>query len=380
MSKRVTLSTELLPWTIGPFHQSLPSPMLLNILSDGEVISSVGVESGLGHRGLERASEKHKWANLFVYADRVDPECAAFYELATALAVEEVGEIAVPDRAQDIRVILCELNRVSSHLGYIARMARVVGAETVFHYIVRDRERLLDLFELLTGSRFSFNFLRFGGTSIDVTEGFLERVLEACELMRVRLKEYNDLFTFNQAFIRRTAGIGVIAAADAENYALSGPNLRASGFSTDLRKAIRYSRYSHVDFNVPVGKGHSGVRGDCHDRFLVRLYEINESLEILRQLAHGISPGEYLNEAFKSQDPLKISVQRGEAYSRIEGSRGLIGCYVVSDGEDHPARVQYATPSRSAVALLPVLLEGALVEDLPIIIASLDISLSEVDK
>jgi NADH-quinone oxidoreductase subunit D len=370
------LQTDLTSWTIGPYHGALPGPMSIRLRLDGEVIVAGDVETGFLHRGLEKAFELQSWQSAVSYADRLDPEAAAFGELALCLAVEEIGEIVPPPRAQAIRVIVCELSRVSAHLGYLARMARAAGSETMVHYVLRDREKILDLFELLTGARFSMNFLRFGGVASDVTEGFIERVLEACDLVRVRLKEYNDLFSFNQAFLRRSAYIGTVDRALAAAHGMTGPNARSAGIAFDVRKAHPYSGYGQLDFSVPVGQGEGGAPGDAHDRFVIRLREIAQSLEILKEAADGIPSGDFS----RMRVGRGCVVPAGEAYARVESARGMLGCHVVSGGGERPERVQFRAPSAAAVGAIPELIRGARLEDLPIILASLDIGVAEVDR
>ena len=180
---RDSYDSDLTLWEIGPYHGSLPAAMRMSLHLDGEIIVSCNVETGFLHRGLEKACELHPWQAVVSYADHLDPEVAVFGELAVCLAVEEIGDIKVPLRANSIRIILCELSRISAHLAFIVRMAKAVGSETIIHYVLRDREKILDLFELLTGARFSLNFLRFGGVNADVTDGFIERVFEVCEMI-----------------------------------------------------------------------------------------------------------------------------------------------------------------------------------------------------
>ncbi len=370
------LPTDLTTWVIGPYDTSLPGPMTLKLSLDGEVVAGAEMETGYLHRGLEKAFELHSWQSSVLYADRLDPEGAFFGELSLCLAVEEIAGIAVPERAQSIRAILSELPRISCHLGYAARMARAVGAETMVHYVLRDREKILDLFELLTGARFTLNFLRFGGVAADVTEGFVERVLETCELIRVRLKEYNDLFSFNQAFIKRTAFLGVIQPVQARRVGLTGPNARASGVAVDTRKERPYSGYQKLDFEITLGHGAAGTVGDTHDRFLMRLREIAQSLELLKQLSDAVPSGEFASQRIERD----FVVPPGEAYARVESSRGLLGCYVVSDGKSNPARVSFRVPSLAGASIAPGLLVGNRLEDLPVILASLDIGVAEVDR
>lgn len=375
-SEREFLDTDLTSWVVGPYHAMLPGPMRLHLELDGEIAVTGRVETGYTHRGLEKTFELHSWQAAIPYADRLDHEGALFGELVLCMAVEEIGGIVVPPRARSIRVILSELSRVSAHLGYITRIAKAVDAETLIHYVLRDREKILDLFELLTGVRYSLCFLRYGGVAADVTEGFIERLLEVCDLIRVRLKEYNDLFSFNHSFLRRAAYIGVIHPDSALRVGMTGPNLRASGVAFDVRRAHPYSGYENLDFDLPVGKGQGGIIGDAHDRYLVRLREISQSLEMLKHAAESIPPGEF-NQGVITKD---FKVPIGESYARVESSRGLLGCHVISDGTTRPARVQFRAPSSASILVLPELMKGARLGDLPVILASLDIAVSEVDR
>jgi NADH-quinone oxidoreductase subunit D len=371
-----SLRTDLTSWEIGPYHGALPGPMRLKLRLDGEIIISGEVETGYLYRGLEKAIELHPWHAAIAYADHLDPEGGVFGELALALAVEEIGSFEVPARAQRIRVILCELTRISRHMGYIVRMARSVGAETIVHYVLRDRERVLDLFELLTGARFSLNFLRFGGVAADVTEGFIERVLDVCDLIRVRIKEYNDLFTFHHSYMKRTAGVGVISTESLRALGITGPNARAAGHKLDVRKEFPYTGYRDLDFEIPVGRGERGARGDVHDRFLVRLREIEQSVHILRQSVESIPSGEFASMRVGDG----FAVPAGGAYARIESSRGLLGCHVVSDGALSPHRVQFRPPSTAHLLIIPELVCGIRIEDLPVVLASVDIGIAEADR
>ena len=324
-----TFGENLTKWEIGPYHSYLPAAMILKLSLDGEIIVHCSVETGFLHRSLEKAMELHPWAALIPYSDHLDPENSACGELALCMAVEEIADIQVPPRAKSIRLILAELTRISAHLLFIVKMARSVGSETIIHYVLRDRERVLDLFELLTGARFSLNFLRFGGVNADVTEGFIERVLEACEMIRIRMKEYNDLFTFNYCFLKRTASIAALPAELIHECGITGPNARASGISFDVRKDRPYLGYKELDFQVPVGRGEGGLLGDVHDRFLLRLREIGQSLELLKQLVEEIPKGAFIQQKVDRN----FIVPPGEAYAQVESSRGLLGCHVVSDGK-----------------------------------------------
>lgn len=371
-----SLGTDLTSWEIGPYHGSLPAAMRIRLRLDGEVIIGAEVETGYLHRGLEKSFESHSWQSSIVYADRLDPESAISGELCFCLAVENLAGIEVPARAQAIRVVVAELGRICSHLSYVVRMAKSVGAETLIHYVLRDREKILDLFELLTGARFSLGFLRFGGVNADVTEGFLERVLEACDLIRMRLKEYNDIFTFNQPFLKRTASVGVIPWQWVHELGVTGPNARATGIAKDIRRARAYCGYEKIDFEVPVGRGEGGSLGDTHDRFLIRLREISQCIEILKQAVDSMPTGPFA--AMRIERDYRAPV--GEAYASVESPRGLLGCHVVSDGGEQPARVQFRAPSLFHLSLVPRMAQGIRIEDLPVVLASLDLGIAEADR
>ncbi len=374
--KQEALKTDLTIWEIGPYHGALPAPMRLSLSLDGEIIAHCKVETGFLHRGLEKVCELRSWRAVIAYADHLDPECAIFGELALCMAVEEIGDIVVPARAQSIRIVLAELARISGHLAFMVRMAKAVGSETIIHYLLRDREKVLDLFELLTGARFSLNFLRYGGVSADVTDGFIERVLEVCELIRIRVKEYNDLFTFNHGFLKRTANVAPISRELVDYCGITGPSARAAGVAFDVRKASPYTGYDRLDFEIPLGQGDGGTLGDVHDRFLVRLREISQSMEILKQLVDRVPSGEFINRKIEKD----FIVPAGEAYSRIESSRGLLGCHVVSDGKENPSRVQFRPPSVASLMAIPHLVTGIRIEDLPVVLASLDLGIAEADR
>lgn len=361
---------------LGPYHSSLPGPMRLRLNFDGETVSSCQVETGFLHRGLEKVCELHYWPGAIVYIDHLDPEAAIFGELVFCLAIENIAELIIPARARAIRIILSELARISSHLFYFVRVAKTVGSETLVHYALRDREKILDLFELLTGARFSINFLRFGGVNADVTEGFIEKVFEVCDLMQLRTKEYNDLFTFNRSFLKRTACLAPLSMDQVLNFGITGPNARASGFDFDVRKRFSYLAYDQVDFLVPLGLGQAGMIGDVHDRFTVRLREIAQSSEIIKQILDNLPDGDYINPSVN----LNSVIPPGESYSRVESSRGLLGCHVVSEGLAFLNRVQFRVPSMANFEIIPHLLKKIHIEDVPIVLASLDLSVAERDR
>lgn len=376
VAQETSFETDLVSITMGPYHAALPGPLLLRLKMDGEMIESVEIETGFLHKGLEKSFELQNWSSAVILADHLDPEGSFFTELAVCSAVEELGELELPARAASIRTILSEVFRLANHLLYFAKVAKAARSETAFHYVMRDRERLLDLIELLTGARSSIGFLRFGGVTADITEGFIERVLDVCDLLQVRLKEYNDLFTYNQAFVFRSSHVGVLSRANAEKFGITGPAARAAGIDFDVRKKNPYLLYKELDFGIPVGRGEVGIQGDIHDRFLVRLREIEQSTLILKQLVEKVPPGEF--SLFQITPDFEVPV--GEAYARVETSRGRLGAYVVSSGSVKPHRVQFSVPSQGLFAAVPQLLNGCYLEDLSLVLASLDLSVTELDR
>lgn len=376
VENREYLDTDLMLWEVGPYHKALPGPFVLRLTLDGEVIVNTRYGLGYGHKGLEKALELHQWSSILPYMDRVDPEAAPFGEHVFCRAVEEICEIEVPRRAQGIRVLVSELSRIVSHMGFMVRVAEAVNGETAIHHILQDREKILDLFELLTGSRFSINFFRFGGVRSDVSDGFLERVNSICETVRMRVKEYNDLFSYNHVFLKRTVCTGVLEKEDVFHFGVTGPNARASGVNYDVRKDEPYSGYETLDFNSPIGSGEYGETGDAHDRFIIRLREIAESISIIHQVSESLSEGPFCNVEI----PEKLAVPAGEAFAKVESPRGVLGVHVVSDGGLQPCRVQFRVPSLPHVSAIPVVLRGHRVEDLSVVLATLDLSLAEVDR
>lgn len=370
------LSTELSLMHLGPIHPSLPGPMKLALQVDGERIVRAEIETGYLHKGLEKSYENRNWFASMIPTDRIDSEGSIFAEMALCMAVEQICNIQVPRRAQMIRLILSELNRVSCHLTYLARVAQSVGFETTTHYILRERELILDLFELMTGSRFNLNFFRYGGVSADITEGFIERIFEVCRIIQIRLREYHALMIDNQSFVTRLAWLGPISAEDVYLMGITGPNARASGVITDIRKSHPYSGYDLIDFRVPLGMGAAGTVGDSFDRLKVRLEEIQESLLLLTHAAESVPPGDFSCIRVTHD----FTVPAGEYFSRVEGARGFLGCHVVSSGDFSPVRVQWRTPSQNQLQIVPQLLKGVALQDVPVLLSTLDLSIPEVDR
>lgn len=348
----------------------------LEVDAVGDLIRRVKIETGYLHKGVEKSFEQRNWFTSMVAVDRVEPETSLASELAFCMAVEEISNIQTPRRAQVIRLILTELERVGSHLNFLTRLAIATGFETVSHYILRERELVLDLFELMTGRRFNPNFFRLGGVAADITEGFIERIHEATRLIEIRLREYHALMIENRAFVDRLAWQGILSPELALLKGMTGPSARASGVMIDLRKTEPYSGYEQFDFRVSMGTGARGTIGDGFDRMMVRLEEIRESLLLLSHAVDNVPAGDFLALNMTPD----FSVPAGEAYSRVESPRGTLACHVVSDGGSRPVRVQWRTPSASNIEILPEILPGITLQDLPAILASFDLSLAEVDR
>jgi NADH-quinone oxidoreductase subunit D len=372
------LKVPITPLQIGPFDPMLFGAIRLQLEMDGEVIARSVLETGWTCRSIDKRIQQSPWVSLLPYMDKIDPENAVFAELVACLAIEELLQVEVSDRASAIRVILSELTRIASHLKYIVKIGQAVGSEAIFHYALRDREKILDLLELLTGARFSLHFLRIGGVREDVTEGFIERILETCEMIKSRIKEYNDVLTFNQVFLGRTAYLGVLSEEFALKVGVTGPNARASGVRIDLRRDEPYALYGKLDFYSPLGSGEFGITGDCHDRFLIRLREIEQSVEIIRQIAELTPSGAHLNS--EAARIFHQGVSAGTSTQRVESPRGIIECQIESEGGPFPSRFSYFAPSNAHLQCVPELLEGCRLEDLPVVLASLDYSISEVDR
>lgn len=370
------LHTSVSKFYWGPVDPALPGVFKIEMEAEGDLIRRARLETGYLHKGLEKSTEKRNWFTSIIPVDRVDSEACLAAELGFAIAVEEICNIQVPRRAQTIRLILSELDRIGSHLGFLARLSIATGFETVSHYILRERELVLDLLELMTGRRFNLGFFRLGGVAADITEGFIERIHETTRLIEIRLREYHALMIENRAFVDRLAWQGVLSPEAIHIKGVSGPSARASGVRFDMRKVEPYSGYEQFDFRIPIGTGARGTIGDGFDRVMVRLEEIRESLLILSHAVDAVPPGDFL--AFRTMPD--FTVPAGEAFVRVESPRGLLSCHVVSDGGSHPTRVQWRTPSLCNIEVVPDLLRGVTIQDVPVILASLDLSISEVDR
>lgn len=358
----------------GPHNSSAHGLLRIKVASEGETVRKADPEVGYLHRGIEKIAERVSWVGFSPFTDRVDYLSAIHCNLAYAMAVETVARIQVSPRAGIIRVIAGELNRIASHLYLISSLASRLGATTAAMYMIRDRESINNLFEMLCGSRLTYNYVRIGGVAHDITEGFIERTVEALDEIEPRMAEYDDLLLKNGIFEGRLRGLGRISAEDALGHGLTGPNLRASGVDWDLRVKSPYCGYEKYAKHLQASRNIT-LAGDSLSRVVLRLLEIRESVALVRDALDDIPPGPY-----KEPLPLKFAPPAGEAYAVVESPRGVFGVYVRSNGGKSPDRVRLRAPSVAAVSLLPHVLRDVQLGDIPSVVGSLDIMISEVDR
>ena len=361
---------------MGPQHPSTHGVLRLELVVDGEFVVDVIPHIGYLHRCFEKHCEAMiNYQQVIPYCDRLDYVASMNMDWAYALTVEKMLGIKVPDRVEYIRVIMAEFQRIASHLIALGTYGLDVGAFTPFLFMFRDREMILDLFEMTCGARLLYNYIWIGGVSHDLPPEFVPRAKAFCKYFRPNLKEFNDLLTFNEIFIKRTANVGILPADVAIAYACSGPMLRGSGVKWDLRRNDPYSIYDRFDWEVPVGKGEVGTLGDCWDRNIVRVREMEQSLNIIEQALDRIPDGDVA-----SAIPKRIRPNAGDAYVRSESPRGEIGFYVVSDGTGSPYRVKARSPAFVNLSVVPEISRGYMISDLVAIVGSVDIVLGEVDR
>ncbi len=372
-----TLRTEEMIVNMGPQHPSTHGVLRLEIIIDGEIINDVIPHIGYLHRCFEKHAEHMtNYQQVIPYADRMDYCSAITNEWAFALAAERMLKIEVPERVEYIRVIMAELQRIASHLIAVGTYGIDAGAFTPFLYCFIDREKILDLFEMTCGARLLYNYVWIGGLSHDLPPKFVEQTKEFCTYFRPRIKMINDLLTYNEIFVKRTANVGVLPKDVAINYAASGPMLRGSGINWDLRRDDPYSVYDKLEWEPQIGKGEVGAVGDCWDRHIVRMREMEQSLNIIEQALAKLPEGNVQAALPKRIRPDKDA----EVYVRTETPRGELGFYVVSDGTASPFRVKARGPAFVNLSVLPEISRGAMLADLVLIAGSVDIVLGEVDR
>ena len=365
------LKTRTITLNLGPQHPSTHGVLRMVLTMDGETIVDLKPIFGYLHRGMEKLAETRTYLQNMPLTDRMDYICAMSNNLAYAITVEKLAGLEVPERAEYIRVIMAEFTRVVNHLVAIGALLNDLGAFfTPMLYCLRERERILDLFEMTCGARMTCNYLRFGGVAADLPEEFVPQAREVVAGLYYWVDDLEHLLTTNEILLARLQGIGILPRELAINCSVTGPTLRASGVPYDVRRAAPYSIYDRFDFKIPTLD-----EGDCYARYLIRLAEIRQSLHIIEQAVDHLPPGEV-----QAQVPRLLRPPVGDAYARIESPKGELGFYLVSDGGISPYRFHVRAPSLINLTVLPDLVRGLRIPDLVAIIGSIDIVMGEIDR
>ncbi len=363
------IQTESYKLSMGPVHPSTHGVLQVWLTLDGERILRADPCMGYLHRGIEKLLEKRTYFQCLPYTDRLDYVSAMNNNLGYCSAVEKLAQIEVPKRAQYIRVIMAELNRIASHMIFIGSLAVDLGATTGMIYPFRDRERILDIFNELCGARMTYSYIRIGGVKSDLAVKVISMIDDFLAKLTDMIDEYNDLLTGNEIFQYRLKNTSILTAKQAMELGITGPMLRASGVSYDLRKDNTYCSYEDFDFSIPLGE-----KGDNWDRYIVRLKEMSESAKIIKQALAGLPTGEFMAKVPKVLKPPK-----GEVYDVTEGPRGEVGYHIVSDGSAKPYRVHIRRPSFINLQALDIMCRGYLVGDVVAAMSTIDPIMGEVD-
>ena len=386
---------EKLTINMGPSHPATHGVLRIVLELDGEIITKADPDVGYLHRGDEKIAENMQYNQFVPYTDRLDYLAPLANNVAYALAVEKLMGWELPPRGKAIRVICCEMARISAHLLGIGAFAMDVGATTVFIYTFTEREKLYDLIELLTGARFTTSYTRIGGMTRDLPDGFFPALKKFLDEFIPQLNEIDKLLTRNRIWVDRTKDLGVISREDAISYGLSGPNIRGSGVEYDVRKAQPYLDYQNYDFDIPIG-----TVGDAYDRYLIRIEEMRQSVKILRQVIEKLPEGPFMVQDRKNLPPDKPAVlmkmeelihhfiihtegvhaPTGEVYFSAENPKGELGFYVNSRGGGVPHRLKIRAPSFVNLSILPKILPGHMMSDVVAILGSLDFVMGESDR
>lgn len=367
------LDGDTLEVSMGPQHPSTHGVFRMNVELDGETVTKLKPVFGYLHRNHEKIAEGASYLASMPYTDRLDYFCSLTNNWAYALAVEQLAGLAVPERAEYIRVITAELTRLINHTCLIGFLVQDMGATgTPLMYAFRERERMLDLVESLTGARMMCNYMRFGGCRCDLPSGWLEEVNKLVDEFPRFLDEYDNLLSTNEILLARTQGVGPLSGELAVNAGITGPMLRASGVNYDLRKVDRYGIYDRFKFRIPLGD-----HGDVYDRYMIRLLEMRESVDILKQALKDIPDGPIIDPKAKIRG---FKPKPGEVYGRIESPKGELGFYLISDGTPKPYRYRVRPPSLINLTVLEDMCLGEKVADVVVILGSIDIVMGEVDR
>ena len=356
---------------IGPQHPSTHGVFRVKVTVDGERILDAEMVMGYLHRSIEKLAEERTYTQNIPFTDRTDYLASMSNNLGYCLAVEKLASIGVPERGQAIRVIMAELQRLASHCMAVGAFANDTGAwQTPVMWAFREREKILDIFEMTAGARLTCNYMRIGGIAFDIPKDFEPAVRKLMGTFPGFIDEMENLLSGNEIFLARTRGVAVIPHALAANASLAGPMLRGSGIAWDIRKADPYSGYEKYDFDIPIG-----YQGDSYDRFIVRLEEMRQSVKIVRQAMDGLPGGPH-----STQVPLALRPPAGEAYGRVEGPRGELGYYLVSDEGPAPFRFHIRPPSFINLSVLKEMTVGGTVADAIVALGSVDIVVGEIDR
>jgi NADH-quinone oxidoreductase subunit D len=365
--------TQYLEISMGPQHPSTHGVFRMNVVLDGENVVKLKPVFGYLHRNHEKIAENETYLGSMPYTDRLDYICSITNNWGYALAVEKLAGLQVPERAEYLRVITGELTRLQNHASLLGFLLQDMGSSgTPLMYAFREREKILDLFEALTGARMMCNYMRFGGCRVDLPAGWLDQARKVVAGFPRFLDEYEALLVGNEILMERTQGIGVLSKELAINSAISGPMARASGVNYDIRKVDHYGIYDRFSFRVPLGK-----HGDVYDRYMIRFLEMRESLKILNDAMRDLPDGPIVDPKWK---PRGFRPKPGEAYGRIESPKGELGFYLISDGSPNPYRYRVRPPSLINLTILEDLCLGHNVADVVAILGSVDIVLGEVDR
>lgn len=393
---KIETRTEPMVLNMGPHHPSMHGVLRLIVTLDGEDVIDCEPVIGYLHRGMEKIAENRTNVMFVPYVSRWDYAAGMFNEAITVNAPEKLADIEVPKRAQYIRVIMLELNRIANHLLWLGPFLADVGAQTPFFYIFREREMIYDLWEAATGMRLiNNNYFRIGGVAVDLPYGWVDKCEDFCDYFLPKVDEYEKLITNNPIFRKRVEGVGVITREQAINWSLSGPMLRGSGVKWDLRKVDRYECYDDFDWDVQWE-----TAGDCFARYIVRIREMRESVKIIRQALKGLPGGPYenleakrLQEGKKNQNgmilnintspkkvPPTFKIPAGEHYVRMESGKGELGVFIVGNDDVFPWRFKIRAPDFNNLQILPELLRGVKVADIMAILGSIDVIMGSVDR
>ncbi|MFZ3065384.1 MAG: NADH dehydrogenase (quinone) subunit D [Nitrospirota bacterium] len=387
--------TEEMLLNMGPQHPSTHGVLRLVLQLDGEKVLKATPHVGYLHRGIEKLSESRLYNQIIPLTDRFDYVASMTNNFAYVRAVEKLLQIKAPERAEYIRTIIAEFQRIASHLLWLGTHAIDLGAMTVFFYCFRERELVLDLFEIICGARLTTSYYIPGGVRRDAASEFIDKAYKFTEIFPSKVDEYDTLIKNNRIWLGRTKGIGVISAEDAINFGLSGPTLRGSGVNYDVRKAEPYAAYDKIEFDVPLGKN-----GDVYDRYLIRVEEMRQSIKIIKQCLDKMPKGPVvidnpkivLPEKKKTMTEIESLIHHfklvsegyktppGEVYCSTEAPKGELGIYIVSDGSNKPYRMKVRAPSFVHLGAFDYMSKGHMIADIIAIIGTIDIVLGEVDR